>query len=136
MEANAEKAAWAKEHETNLLLTRSDREDKDKAAGLTDEGTGLPSNVEGDGCYGEWAKVNKLLQPNTSDSEKNTTGERIGQDTDSFVTPIDKKHCLLFNATSSEHDKIIKSQFFGLGQAQMNITERHILGLGQLLDLG
>ena len=110
-------------------MARSDRDDRGKMASLTGEGIGLSSNVEGDGCYGEWEKRKQLLLPNTLDSEKNTTTERVGQDMTSLVMMMTKKHGFLFNTTLS-------ARAMGLGQAQINIAKRNLLGSGQLLGLG
>ena len=119
------------EHDVDLLSARSNKEDRGKAASLTDEEVVPYSNEEEDGCYGETTKEDKLLLPNTSDSEKNTIIEMIGQDRDSPLLPLNNKYSLLFNVMSSAHDKIINSQLLGLGQAQMNITKRQLLGSGQ-----
>ena len=127
--------AYAEEQWADLLSARFDREDEGKATGVTFEGTGLSSNVERDGCYGEWAKGKQLLLLNTLNSEKNTTGERIGQDTVSLVTTTIEKQRLMLNTTSARA-KLTRAKLLDFGLAQINIAKRNTLGSSLLLASG
>ena len=96
-----------------MLSTRSNKEDKGKAADLTEDEASFSSKEGGYGCYGESAKEMKADMGNR---QKTTAKDIFVGDAIAHFPPLKNHFGVLSYVYSSDKDSVKKNPAFGPGR--------------------